>query len=301
MSSGSGKPEARKALGRGIQALLGSRPVPAAVEPVAPGSGGVRAIPIDHIQPNPNQPRRTFHPDRLNELAASIGASGVVQPILVRPVGGDRFELVAGERRWRAARIAGLAAIPAVVQEVANNRLLEIALIENIQREDLNPIETAQAFEQLSRDLALTQEQIAQKTGKDRATISNFVRLLKMAAEVQAMLVEGTLTMGHAKALAALDLVAQRALARRIAAQGLSVRAVEKIVKEALEPAAPKPTPPPVDPNTRAAIAEMERTLGTRVRVVEGKRGAGRIEIEYYNPGDLQRLYKHLVGDDSED
>jgi ParB family chromosome partitioning protein len=295
MKSRSGKPETRKALGRGIQALLGSRPA----ESAPSRGGGVREIPIDHIQPNPNQPRRAFHPDRLNELAASIGASGVVQPILVRPAG-NRFELVAGERRWRAARIAGLATIPAIVQEVANNRLLEIALIENIQREDLNPIETAQAFEQLSRDLALTQEQIAQKTGKDRATISNFMRLLKLAAEVQAMLAEGTLTMGHAKALAGFDLVAQRALARRIVAQGLSVRAVEKIAKEAQEPAKPKPAPSPVDPNTRAAIQEMERTLGTRVRVVEGKRGAGRIEIEYYNPGDLQRLYKHLVGDDGD-
>ncbi len=299
MSTGSGKPESRKALGQGISALLGQRAAarPAAAQPAV----GVQKIPVEQIQPNPRQPRRAFDQDRLNELAASIRSSGVVQPILVRPAAGGRFEIVAGERRWRAAQIAGQNAIPAVVQDVPNDRLLEVALIENIQREDLNPIETAHAFEQLSRDLALTHEQIAQKTGKDRATITNFLRLLKLASEVQTMLAEGKLSMGHAKALAAFGLPEQRALALRIVAQGLSVRAVEKIAKDAHEPANAKPASPPVDPNTRAAIEEMQRALGARVRVIEGKHGAGRIEIEFNDPEELQRLYKHLVGDDSED
>jgi len=311
MNPGSGKPETRKALGRGLQALIENRTqraTPPHVPAVAPEhpAGAVRQISVDHIQPNPHQPRRSFHSDRLNELAASIRESGVVQPILVRfaPGGANRFEIVAGERRWRAARVAGLATIPAIVQEVANERLLELALIENIQREDLNPIETAQAFDQLSRTLALTHEQIAQKTGKDRATITNFLRLLKLAAEVQAMVGEGALTMGHAKALAGLDAAAQKVLARKIVDQDLSVRATERIVQAAQESGQPKQKPPapPIDPNTRAAVQEMERALGTRVRVIEAKRGdGGKIEIEYYNAGDLQRLYKLLAGEESEE
>ncbi|SRR5579871_298699 len=303
MSPSSGKPEGRKALGRGLQSLIASRapqpaPAPPPGAPAASTNGGVREIPVDAIQPNPSQPRRTFSPERLAELAASIRANGVVQPILVRPAPGstERFELVAGERRWRASKIAGLSGVPAIVQNVSNDRLLEVALIENIQREDLNAIETAHAFEQLSRDFALTHEQIAQRTGKDRATITNFLRLLKLAGEVQAMVAEGALSMGHAKVLVGLAADVQRKLALRAAEQGLSVRALEKLVspKEESAPAAAKP----VDPNMRAAIQEMERALGTRVIIVEGARGAGRIEIEYYNAGDLQRLYKRLAGEE---
>jgi ParB family chromosome partitioning protein len=303
MSTSSGKPEGRKALGRGLQALIESRTpklVPTAPSAApAESAGGVRQIPVELIQPNPYQPRRTFQADRLEELAASIRASGVVQPILVRPAGGsgaERFEVVAGERRWRASKQAGLATIPAIVQNISNDRLLEIALIENIQREDLNPIETAQAFEQLSRDFGLTHEQIAQRTGKDRATITNFLRLLKLASEVQVMVAEGSLTMGHAKVLVGLEADVQRKIAHKIVDQGLTVRAVEKLVSPKQD--APSKAAKSVDPNLRAAIQEMERALGTRVKIVEGQRGAGRIEIEYYNAGDLQRLYKRLAGEE---
>jgi ParB family transcriptional regulator, chromosome partitioning protein len=304
MNPGSGKQEGRKALGRGLQALIESR-TPKLVPPVSggapgetaapPSEGGVRQIPVELIQPNPYQPRRAFHADRLDELAASIRASGVVQPILVRPAG-ERFEIVAGERRWRASRAAGLATIPAIVQEIGNDRLLEVALIENIQREDLNAIETALAFEQLSHDFGLTHEQIAQRTGKDRATITNFLRLLKLASEVQVMVGEGALTMGHAKVLVGLEADVQRKIAHRIVEQGLTVRAVEKLVSP--KPEAPAKPAKAVDPNMRAAIQEMERTLGTRVKIVEGQHGAGRIEIEYYNAGDLHRLYKRLAGEE---
>ncbi len=302
MNPSSGKQEGRKALGRGLQALIESRApklVPAAAGASAEAAGGVRQIPVELIQPNPYQPRQSFHADRLEELAASIRANGVVQPILVRPAGGsgaERFEIVAGERRWRASKLAGLATIPAIVQNISNDRLLEIALIENIQREDLNAIETAQAFEQLSRDFGLTHEQIAQRTGKDRATITNFLRLLKLASEVQVMVAEGALTMGHAKVLVGLDAGVQKKIARRIVDQGLTVRAVEKLVSP--KPDAPSKAAASVDPNLRAAIQEMERALGTRVKIVVGQRGAGRIEIEYYNAGDLQRLYKRLAGEE---
>ena len=300
MNTSSGKQEGRKALGRGLQALIESRApklVPAsAAEPVpADAAGGVRQIPVDLIQPNPYQPRHTFQAERLEELSASIRASGVVQPILVRPAG-ERFEVVAGERRWRSSKMAGLATIPAIVQDIGNERLLEIALIENIQREDLNAIETAQAFEQLSHDFGLTHEQIAQRTGKDRVTITNFLRLLKLASEVQVMVAEGSLTMGHAKVLVGLEAEVQKKIAHRIVDQGLTVRAVEKLVSP--KPNAPLQPAKSIDPNLRAAIQEMERALGTRVKIVEGAHGAGRIEIEYYNAGDLQRLYKRLAGED---
>jgi ParB family chromosome partitioning protein len=303
MNTSSGKPEGRKALGRGLQALIESRtpqlvppsPVGSAETAPADAAGGVRQIPVDLIQPNPYQPRHSFQPDRLDELAASIRASGVVVPILLRPAG-ERFDVVAGERRWRASKLAGLTTIPAIVQSISNDRLLEVALIENIQREDLNAIETAQAFEQLSRDFGLTHEQIAQRTGKDRVTITNFLRLLKLASEVQVMVAEGRLTMGHAKVLVGLEADVQKKIAHRIVDQGLTVRAVEKLVSP--KPPAAAPAAKSVDPNLRAAIQEMERALGTRVKIVEGQRGAGRIEIEYYNAGDLQRLYKRLAGEE---
>jgi len=283
-------PAKRKALGQGMSALLGGHPADLSAQT----SQVVRHIALDHILPNPYQPRRTFHPERLNELAASIQANGIVQPILLRPAPGGKFEIVAGERRWRAARVARLESVPALVQEISNERLLEVALVENIQREDLNPIEMAQAFEQLIREFALTHEQIAQRTGKDRATITNVLRLLKLIPEVQMLVAEGKLTMGHARALIGLSPDNQKALAHKIVTQGLSVRTVEKLVAKSTAPSPPA-VPEVLDPNMRAAIDEMKRALGTQVRIVEGTDGRGRIEIDYYSPDDLERIYNHIV------
>jgi ParB family chromosome partitioning protein len=282
-------PGARKALGKGLGALLGSRG-PVSSE----ATSSIRQVPVDHILPNPYQPRRSFHPERLGELAASIQENGVVQPILLRPATGGKYEIVAGERRWRAARMAGLTAIPALVQSVSDERLLEVALIENIQREDLNPIETAQAFDQLLREFSLTHEQIAQRTGKDRATITNYLRLLKLAPEVQILLAEDKISMGHARALLGLSAQEQKSLAAKVFAQGLSVRTVERMVQKSKEKSPPA-LPQPLDPNLRAATQELERALGTRVRVVEGSDGRGRFEIDFYSPDDRERIYNLLV------
>ncbi len=282
-------PARRRALGRGISALLEGREPGPALTP------SVRMVSVDQIQPNPYQPRRAFHPERLNELAASVQANGLVQPVLLRPTPDGKFQIVAGERRWRAARIAGLATIPALVQEIPEAKVLELTLVENIQREDLNPIETAHAFEQLAREFSLTHEEIARRTGKDRTTVTNFLRLLKLPAEVQQMLAEEKLSMGHARALLALPAAAeQRAAALRITAQGLSVRAAERMVGRALGKSKTALAQTP-DPNTRAAIQEMERALGTRVKIVESAAGRGKIEIEFYSQDDLQRIYSIIV------
>ncbi len=282
-------PAKRKALGQGMSALLGGRP------PVsAQTSQVVRNIDLNYILPNPFQPRRTFQAASLHELAASIQVNGVVQPILLRPAPNGKFEIVAGERRWKAARIARLESIPAIVQEISNERLLEVALVENIQREDLNPIEMAQAFEQLTQVFSLTHEEIAQRTGKDRATITNFLRLLKLTPEVQMLVAEGKLGMGHARALIGLSPDDQIALAHKVVTQELSVRTTEKLVAKSKEPSPPA-VPEVLDPNMRAAIQEMERVLGTRVRIVESAGGRGRLEIDYYSPDDLERIYNHIV------
>ena len=214
--------------------------------------------------------------------------------MLLRPGPGGKFEIVAGERRWRAARIAGLAAVPALVEEISDERLLEVALVENIQREDLNPMEMAHAFEQLMRDFSLTHEGIAQRTGKDRATITNFLRLLKLSAEIQLLIVEEKLSMGHAKALLGLSPAVQKALALRIVAQALSVRAAERLAQKPGQKTSAA-IPAPRDPNIRAAIQELERSLGTKVRIAEAAGGRGRIEIEYYSAEDLERLYSLLA------
>src|SRR6266851_1694373 len=230
----SGTDKQRKALGRGLSSLLPTRastPTPTTAPPAQEAS---RAAPthlqIDAIQPNPMQPRRIFRPERLEELAASIRANGVIQPPIVRKHG-DGYQIVAGERRWRAARLAGLAEIPVVVQEVADPQMLELALIENIQREDLNPIETAHAYDRLNRELGLSHEEIGRRTGKDRTSITNIIRLLKLPKEVQVLLAEHRLSMGHARAILGLAAADRQVhLAEKAAAQGLSVRQVEAIV-----------------------------------------------------------------------
>jgi ParB family chromosome partitioning protein len=293
----------RKALGKGLSALLPSKL--AAVAPVAsPGqfdrpavnTGAPLTIPIDRLDPNPLQPRSIFQPDRLRELAQSIEANGVIQPLIVRQ-NGDRYELIAGERRWRASRMAGLTEVPVVVQNTATDHLLEVSLIENIQREDLNPIEVAQAFDKLHREHLLSHEDIARRTGKDRTTVTNTLRLLKLPSDIQLLLAEHRLSMGHARALLGLsDPDHQRQLAEKASAQGLSVRQVERTVQKMTEERKEgKADGKRQDPNVRAAAEELERALGTRVRIIEKSEQRGRIEIEYYSQDDLDRLYTFIT------
>ena len=305
MNSADDKP--RKALGKGLSALLPGRAQPgsasAATAPAPappPTAAKPGTLPLGLIQPNPMQPRTSFNSDGLEELAASIRANGIIQPIIVRRMG-DSYQIVAGERRWRAARIAELEEVPVVVQDVADRAMLEVALIENIQREDLNPIETAHAFERLGRDLGLSQEEIGRRTGKDRTSIANIVRLLKLPREVQLLVAERRLSMGHARAILGLATPDEQIqLAEKTVALGLSVRQVETQVQEMT---ADRGKPPSgsrkeaaQDPNVRAAADELERALGTRVRIVELSDQRGRIEIEYYSQADLDRLYQQIVG-----
>ena len=286
----------RKALGRGISALLPQKPsgLPRQA-PEAPTPGlRVASIPIHQIEPNPLQPRTSFDSTRMEELANSIQIQGIIQPLLVRHKGA-LFELIAGERRLRAAKLAGLSEVPAIVQDYADDRILEIALIENIQREDLNPMETAQALDRLSREMKLSHEEIANRTGKDRTTITNMIRLLRLPHEVQLLVAERRLSMGHARAILGLPKPElQTQLAEKAAAQGYSVRQVERIVKKVNEPRDPVEKPLQ-DPNIKAAIGELESALGTRVRILEKSNQQGRIEIEYYSQEDLNRIYEWIV------
>jgi len=280
----------RKALGRGLSALL---------QEVETKPTGVEEIQLDLIDPNPLQPRREFPKAALEELAASIRSSGVVQPVLLRRADA-RYQLVAGERRWRAARLAGLASVPAVIRDLSDGEALELALTENLLREDLNPLEVARAYEILQQRFELTHEQIAERLGATRSNVTNTLRLLKLPSSVQEMIVDGQLSMGHARALITLDShAAQARFAGLIVKQSLSVRQVESMVAIHTSkklPARPKPAAEsqPPDPNTRAAVLELERVLGTRVRIVGSER-RGRLEISYFSSEDLDRIYKMIV------
>ena len=292
------KPESsRRALGKGLGALLPTRPTPTAPpDSPAPAQEAPASLAIDAIDANPLQPRRVFQDDRLSELAQSIRSNGIIQPIVVRKAG-DRYQLVAGERRWRAARMAGLTTVPVVIQEIPDDRLLEITLIENIQREDLNAIETAIAFQRMSMELNLTAEEIGHRTGKDRTTIVNSMRLLQLPADLQQMVAERRLSAGHARCLLTLpnaDL--QRHAAERAVAQAWSVRQLERVTQKMVADRKPKEVDEvEADPNVKAALHEIERVLGTKVRIVEKAKGKGRIEIEYYSSDDLDRIYSTIV------
>jgi ParB family chromosome partitioning protein len=281
----------RPALGKGLSALIPDAPEPR----IAP-----LEVDIDRIAPNRFQPRAHVDDSRLDDLAQSIRANGVIQPIVVRREG-DGFHIIAGERRWRAARKAGLQRVPVVVREVAagqDRSLLEMALIENIQRENLNPIDEAAAYRRLADEFHLTQEEIAVSVGKDRATVANCLRLLKLPAEVRADVAAGTLTMGHARALLALaDEADQRRMARDVIAGNLSVRETELLVKKLAEGSRVARNPPPkvVDVHTRAAEERLRLALGTRVRIVrKGRRG--RIEIDFGSEEELNRIYEQMTG-----
>jgi ParB family chromosome partitioning protein len=257
---------------------------------------GLANLDIDRIVPNQAQPRKDFDEAELHELAQSLGRDGVLQPIVVRPLGNESYELVAGERRWRAAQAAGLLRVPCVVKEVSDDRMLELALIENIQRAGLNPIEEANAYQTLMHDLGLTQEELAERVGKPRATIANTVRLLNLPLTVQQYVKTGELNAGHAKALAGLtraDL--QTELAHEIAKRDLSVRDAERLVTRARASGSSKPQAriARADPNVLAAQEKLQQAIGTKVKIVQsGKKGGGRIELHAYSAEEMDRLYE---------
>ena len=278
----------RKALGRGLGPLLSSdQSIDLGPEPAE--------VDIDAVVPGPMQPRTHFDEGSLEGLADSIRTHGVVQPLLVRRQG-DRFELIAGERRWRAARLAGLTKVPIVVKDVPDRDLLEIALIENIQRENLNPIEEAQAYQRLIETVGLTQEALAARVGRDRSYITNYLRLLKLPEDLQKLVIEGRLSTGHARTLLGLSHVdLQRKIARQVIDGALSVRATEHLVRKAVD-GSPAKTASAVDPNIRAAETKLRRALGTQVRIVQLRgEGQGKVEISFYSNQDLDRIYNLLL------
>ncbi len=311
----------RKALGRGLSALLparGSATQPSSAGPLKEAIAAaplaeskleladdqarlsLLTIPLNRIVPNKNQPRVVFDAASLDELAQSIRANGLIQPITVFAVEDGKFMIIAGERRWRAAHFAGLKDIPAYVRPIEPNKLLELALIENLQREDLNPVETANAFHRLTTEHRLSHEQIAERTGKDRSTISNFLRLLKLGPIVLDELGRGTVSVGHARALLALNTESeQTVVCDEIISRQLSVRETEALVKKRLQPGSPsepkESTKARPDPNVRAAIEEMTLALGTKVRLFPKPNGGGTIEIDYFSQDDLDRIYAIIV------
>jgi len=291
--------EKRKVLGRGLASLLPGRSADTVAVAIAeqPSSSG-REIPLDLIDSNPYQTRRRMNEQALQELAESIRATGVVQPVVVRPSGSGRFQLVAGERRWLASKLAEKTTIPAVVREISNEQAMEITIIENLQREDLNPIEQARAFERLSREFGLTQEQIASRTGKDRASISNFIRLLKLPDSIQELMENGGLTLGHGKALCGLlgfpDELARAAA--EVVGKSLSVRQTEELVSRIINPEQTQPSQSQVksiDPNVREAARAMEQALGVKVEILDRK-GKGKIILKYGSLEDFDRIVEAL-------
>ena len=284
----------RRALGKGLDSLLPRVSSPGSSEPEG---GRPREIPLHLIDRNPFQTRSHFDADQLKELADSIKANGVVQPVLVRPLAGGRFQLIAGERRWKASELAGKETVPAILRQVSDEQAMEITIVENLQRADLNAMEQARAFERLSREFHLTQEQMAQRTGKDRATVANFLRLLKLPQPVQEMVEGGKLTFGHARALLAFE-HAEDILkaAKKIASLSLSVRQTESYVQGLISPDRTKKKvkeEPPVDPNVREAKDRLQRSLGMKV-TIEDKNGSGRVIIQYARLEDFDRLLEML-------
>ncbi len=288
----------RRALGKGLDSLLPRVHAPVAGE--AEG-GSPREILLDQIDPNPFQTRSRIAAEQLAELAASITANGVVQPVLVRPLANGRFQLIAGERRWRASQLAGKATIPAILRQVSDEQAMEITIVENLQRADLNPMEQARAFERLAREFHMTQEQMAQRTGKDRATVANFLRLLRLPATVQTRVESGELSFGHARALLAFEHAEEiERAAQRVASLSLSVRQTEGYVQGLLHPEhkAKKESKAeaPSDPNVRDAEERLQRALGLKVHI-EDRKGRGRVIFEYAGLEDFDRLMERLAAE----
>jgi ParB family transcriptional regulator, chromosome partitioning protein len=279
----------KAALGKGLNALLPDR------------GGEVIEIEIEKVLPNENQPRKVFKDAALKELATSIKEKGVLQPVIVSRVGDGTFKLIAGERRWRASSLAGLKKIPALVKDVSSQDAIEIALIENIQREELNPLETANAFSSLMKDFKLTQEELSERVGKERATVANYLRILKLPDEVKSLVNDGSLSIGHAKALLSIeDRLEQIEVARKIVREGLSVRAAEALCNDFKRlPEGPAAKPPKKQEKKLPEVADLEdrliQALGTKVRL-QHKGKKGKIEIEYYSLDELDRLLELFLG-----
>ena len=309
---------ARNALGRGLGALIRElegkkpEPAPAPIQPQSttassaaaaatparqPMPAGPQEIDIDLIEPSPYQPRTKFHEQGLEELARSIKTSGIIQPLVVRPIG-SRFQLIAGERRWRAAQRAGLTKVAAIVKQVPDELALEMTLVENIQREDLNAMEAARAFERLMDEFHLTQEEVAERTGKDRATVANAIRLLKLEPKIQEWIEEGKLTAGHGRALLAVpEALLRLRYAQRAARGALTVRQIEKLAARRAQGKHPQPPAPVhVDPNIRTALEELQRHLGTRIILrLKTKMRPGQLVLEFYDDAQLMGLYDRLM------
>jgi ParB family chromosome partitioning protein len=298
----------RRALGRGLESLLPSRPAPAPVtstihafaEATMEATGIAREIPVDQIERNPYQTRTRFDEQQLAELAASIEATGVVQPVLVRSLPSGRFQLIAGERRWLASKQAGKPTIPAIIRQVSDEQAMEMTIVENLQRTDLNPMEQARAYERLSRDFKMTQEQMAVRTGKDRTSVANFLRLLRLPGEIQGKVEAGELSFGHARTLLALE--SQEAMlkaAQKVAALAMSVRQTETYVQGLLHPETKQERAKAeeiIDANVRDAQDRMQRALGLHVKI-EDKNGRGRVIIEYSGLEDFDTLLEALVNE----
>ncbi len=289
----------KRGLGRGLDALLGTAaPKPAASQaesPAAPSENELRHLPVDLIQRGKYQPRKDMHPDALEDLASSIRAQGVVQPIVVRPIGGGRYEIIAGERRWRASQIAGQDTIPAVIRDVPDEAAIAMALIENIQRENLNPMEEANALQRLIDEFGMTHQQVADAVGRSRAAVSNLLRLLSLHPEVALLVEHGDLEMGHARALLGLPDAGQWEAARTVVAKGLSVRETEHLVRRLLadKPAAAAPAQA-VDPDIRSLQDDLSERLGARVKIDHGSRGKGKLVITYNNLDELDGILNHI-------
>jgi ParB family chromosome partitioning protein len=304
----------KRGLGRGLDALLGSagrpapgespaqsaahvelRAVPAAAEAAGPvGDGALRTLPVDVITRGRYQPRVDMHQESLQDLADSIREQGVVQPIVVRSIDAGRYEIIAGERRWRAAQLAGLHEIPAVVRSVDDRGAIAIALIENIQRENLNPMEEARALQRLVEEFEVTHEEAARAVGRSRAAVSNLLRLLDLDEDVKGMVERRELEMGHARALLALAGHRQVETARQVTARGLSVRATEALVRQLLQPPHRKPAPAPADPNIRHLENSLSDRLGAAVVIRPGRGGRGKLEISYNSLDELDGILEHI-------
>ncbi len=283
-------PPQKRGLGKGLEALIPTASL-------AAESPGVRLVPVTRITPNPRQPRHSLDPAGLEELAASIREHGLIQPLIVTAAGAE-YQLIAGERRWAAARLAGLTEVPVIVKEATPQQMLELALVENIQRADLNPLEEAGAYRQLMDEFGLTQEMVAERVGKSRSAVANTVRLLNLPPEVQASLAAGEISEGHARALLRLeDRPRQMAVLKRVRERGLSVRQTEELVRRLLEPPAdPAAAGPRRSPETEALEARFQQALGTKVTLSRSKKG-GRLTIYFYSDEELQGIYENIVGD----
>ena len=291
----------KRGLGRGLESLLGaSQPAQgeaADVLEVVTGSAPEHALedlPVDLIQRGKYQPRRDMDQEALKELADSIVAQGVMQPIVVRRISDQRYEIVAGERRWRAAQMAGLESIPAVIREVSDQAAIAMALIENIQREDLNPIEEAASLQRLQMEFELTQQEVATAVGKSRSTVANLIRLMTLQEDVRRMVEHGDLEMGHARALLGLEGADQSAAARTVVGKGLTVRQTESLVRRLVE-GGPKPSAPkPLDPNIRSLQDDLSQRLGAPVAIKHGAKGRGKLVISYNSLDELDGILGHI-------